>query len=261
MTGTDLLPSWRDGAARDAIVAFVAAVTAEGGERYVPAAERIATFDNDGKHYRGDDRDVQLLLAALSRTYDGLDVEEYERQVEAFLADAVHPTLGRPYRDCVYRPMVELLAYLRAHGFTTYIASGGDRDFMRPTAMELYGVAREHVIGSGFELDYRAEGEGAVLYTANPTPLDDGPQKPIHIWSRIGRRPLLAFGNADGDVPMLSFAAAPGAGAPLRLLLAHDDEQREFAYDAGAAVARERAAGGGWTVVSMRDDWATVFST
>jgi hypothetical protein len=155
--------------------------------------------------------------------------------------------------------MVELLDYLAANGFASYIASGGGRDFVRPVSEELYGIARERVIGSTATLAYTAgDSGGTITHTPTPDYLDDGPQKPIRIWSRVGRRPLLAAGNSDGDGPMLDFAGHAGTPS-LRLLLLHDDEDREFAYTAGSEKALERAAEQDWTVVSMKDDWTTVF--
>lgn len=183
---------------------------------------------------------------------------EYEAEVTEFLRTARHPTLGRPYRGCAYLPMVELLQFLEQNDFTTYIASGGDRDFMRPATMELYGVPRERVIGSSFALEYREdERGGSVMYKSQLDFFDDGPEKPVRIWSRIGRRPILAAGNSNGDAEMLQFAGG-GSHPALRLLL-HDDAGREFDYTAGAERSLERAKAQGWTMVSIKNDWATVF--
>ncbi len=211
------------------------------------------------KHYHGDDGDLGLLMAAVTAAFDTVAVEEYDARVTDFFAAADHPRLSRPYRSCGYAPMVQLLRYLEQHGFTNYIASGGDRDFMRPVAEDLYGIPPERVIGSALGLTYRQDGDrNELLYKAAMDFFDDGPEKPVRIWSRIGRRPVLAVGNSNGDLPMLEFAGGPDAPA-LRLLLRHDDADREFAYDAGAEDALARAADRGWTVVSMRDDWTTVF--
>jgi phosphoserine phosphatase len=207
------------------------------------------------KHYRGDDSDVKLLLDAVASAYAELSVEEYQRSAVDFLAGAQHPTLGRSYRECAYAPMVELLRFLEAAGFTTYIASGGDRDFMRPIASELYGIPPERVIGSSLMLEYRDTDDGNGLVVKKGLDVfDDGPVKPLRIWSRIGRRPAVAVGNSNGDIPMLRFAHAGDVPA-LRLLLRHDDDEREFAYDAGA----EKALAAGFTVISVKDDWSTVF--
>jgi hypothetical protein len=156
--------------------------------------------------------------------------------------------------------MVELLRYLEANGFTSYIASGGDRDFMRPVTEDIYGVPAEHVIGSSNALRYLDdESGGTVAYAAEPDVFDDGPVKPVRIWSRIGRRPILAAGNSNGDIPMLRYAGGKGRPA-LRLLVLHDDGEREFDYTAGAEKSLEQAARDSWTVVSVRNDWATVFA-
>ena len=211
------------------------------------------------KHYQGDDADLGLLMAAVTAAFDTVGVDEYDARVTAFFSAADHPRLSRPYRTCGYAPMVQLLRYLEQHGFTNYIASGGDRDFMRPVAGDLYGIPPERVIGSALGLTYRQDGDrNELLYKAAMDFFDDGPEKPVRIWSRIGRRPVLAVGNSNGDLPMLEFAGGPDATA-LRVLVRHDDPEREFAYDAGAEDALARAADRGWTVVSMRDDWTTVF--
>jgi len=203
------------------------------------------------KHYKGDDGDVKLLVEAVASAFVELSVEEYQGSAAEFVAGAQHPTLGRPYHSCAYAPMVELLRYLEGAGFTTLIASGGDRDFMRPIASELYGIPPERVIGSSLTLDY---GNDGLVVKKGLDVLDDGPVKPVRIWSRIGRRPALACGNSNGDIPMLRFAGV-GDVEPLRLLVRHDDGEREVAYDAGA----EEALGAGFTVISMKNDWSTVF--
>jgi phosphoserine phosphatase len=305
------LDSWAAGATRSAIQDFVDRVTAADGPDYVPPAERVAVFDNDGtlwteqpmviqldftvrrlgelaeenpelrtqqpyqaaheqdvhwfgaamvKHYRGDDSDLGLLLKAVPRAFDQVSVEEYDQRVRDFFDSARNPASQRRYWSSGYRPMVELLRYLEANDFVTYIASGGDRDFMRPVADHLYGVPPERVIGSAVGLGYTDGDQGGTLvYKSSMDFFDDGPEKPVRIWSRIGRRPILAVGNSNGDIPMLKFAGGPGRPA-LRLLLHHDDAEREFAYDGGAEQALTLAGDLGWTVVSMRDDWTTVFA-
>jgi len=191
--------------------------------------------------------------------FGGMTVEDFGQEVTTWLQAASHPVLGRPYLSCAYVPMIELLRYLEANGFATYIASGGDRDFMRPFAGQLYGIPPERVIGSAFGLDYRAGDAGTdLLYKSKIDFLDDGPEKPVRIWSRTGRRPLVAGGNSNGDIPMLRFARHPGRDA-LRLLVLHDDPDREFDYVAGAEDALARAKQRSWTVVSVKDDWTRVF--
>jgi phosphoserine phosphatase len=198
-------------------------------------------------------------MAGVLAAFDGISVEDFEANSDAFLRTAKHPTLGRRYLECAYVPMVELLGYLEANGFTNYIASGGGRDFMRPISQEVYGIPRDQVIGSATTFRYTPNGHGGTItHQAEADYLDDGPQKPIRIWSRTGRRPLLAAGNSKGDIPMLEFTQHP-AKPSLRLLILHDDGQREFDYTGGAEQALERAANSGWTIVSMKNDWATVF--
>jgi phosphoserine phosphatase len=211
------------------------------------------------QHYAGDDSQLPALAGGILAAFQGLSVEDFEARADAFLRSARHPTLGRGYLACAYAPMVELLDYLAANGFSNYIASGGGRDFMRPISQEVYGIPRERVIGSSAELDYKPdERGGTITHKAAPEYLDDGPQKPIRIWSRTGRRPILAGGNSNGDIPMLQFAQH--ADKPtLRLLILHDDAEREFAYTSGAEKALDQARTDGWTVVSVKDDWDTVF--
>jgi FMN phosphatase YigB (HAD superfamily) len=211
------------------------------------------------KHYHGDDSDVKVLLGGILQAFAGVRVEDYEAAAHDFLRQGQHPTLGRSFHHCGYRPMIELLRYLEANGFTAFIASGGDRDFMRPVTQRIYGIPSERVIGSSNALRYQPdEHGGSVVYQAEPDVFDDGPIKPVRIWSRIGRRPILAAGNSNGDIQMLQFAGGPSRPA-LRLLLLHDDPEREFDYVTGAERAVEQAKARGWTVVSMKHDWATVF--
>jgi phosphoserine phosphatase len=211
------------------------------------------------EHYAGNDADLGLLAAGVLSAHGGISVEAFEEKADRFLRSAQHPSLGRPYLECVYAPMVELIGYLQANGFSCYIASGGGRDFMRPVSSDVYGIPREQVIGSSASFSYAADEQGGkIIRKPEADYLDDGPEKPIRIWSRTGRRPLLAAGNSNGDIPMLQFAYH--ADRPtLRLLVLHDDPDREFAYTGGAEAALRRAETDGWTVVSVKDDWTTVF--
>jgi phosphoglycolate phosphatase-like HAD superfamily hydrolase len=212
------------------------------------------------KHYRGDDSDLELLEVAVPKAFESVTIEEYDQRVKAFFAEADNPKLGRSYRSCGYAPMVDLLRYLEANGFATYIASGGDRDFMRPVAEDMYGIPPERIIGSALGISYSAEGGRSLLmYKGAMDFFDDGPEKPIRIWSRIGRRPILACGNSNGDLPMLAYAGSDSLPA-LRLLLLHDDAEREFDYTAGAEQALETVNRENWTVVSIKNDWNTVFA-
>ena len=213
------------------------------------------------KHYQGDDSDVKVLIGGLLRAFAGHSVEDYEASASSFLDSAQHPSLGRLLRECTYRPMIELLRYLEANNFTNYIASGGDRDFMRPITQPLYGIPPERVIGSSNALAYQEDDQGGVVaYREAPDVFDDGPAKPVRIWSRIGRRPILAVGNSNGDIEMLTFAMHPSRPS-LGLLINHDDAAREIAYTSGAERALARAVERDWVVVSMQNDWSTVFDT
>ncbi|MEZ5990530.1 MAG: HAD family hydrolase [Planctomycetota bacterium] len=306
-SGPDPLPSWTDGAARKAIVAFVERVTTEGSDAFVPEAERIATFDNDGTLWAEQPAYFQLLfildrlrvlaadhpeweeaepfksalagdmkgLAAAGKaglmklvaaTHAGVTAEAFAADVRAWLADARHPKTGRPYAEMVYQPMLELLRYLRANGFKTYIVSGGGIDFMRVFAEKVYGIPPEQVIGSrlGARFELR-DGVPTIVKTEDDPFIDDGPGKPVGIYRHIGRRPILAAGNSDGDLQMLQYATmATGDRPALGLLVHHTDAAREWAYDRASHVGKldkalDEAAGRGWLVVDMKQDWKRVW--
>ncbi len=210
------------------------------------------------KHYAGDDSDLPVVVSAIVDATGQANVEDYAASVTEFFREASHPTLRRPYTDAVYRPMVELLRYLEAHGFTNYIVSGGGRDFMRPMTLGTYGIPPERVIGSSLGLTYDAA-DGHVRYGTTYAFVDDGPEKPVRIWSRIGRRPILAGGNSNGDIEMLRYVQ--GHPRSLSLLIHHDDDtgRGDAPYDAGAENALDAASDHGVTVVSVKRDWATVF--
>jgi phosphoglycolate phosphatase-like HAD superfamily hydrolase len=304
MTG-GVLPSWNDGAAKSAILDFVARVTKEGGPDYVRPAERIATFDNDGtlwceqpvqvqvfflidrvkelaakdpsmserqpfKALLGHDhktlhalgkQGIQELFAA---THAGMSDEEFDRIARAWFASAKHPKFGRLFKRCTYRPQVELLGYLRENGFKTFIVSGGGVDFIRAFAEEAYDIPREQVIGSSGKLRFEAKnGHAGLTKLADLNSFDDREAKPQNIGLHIGRRPLLAFGNSDGDLAMMRYAVS-GQGARLALLIHHDDAEREVAYDrefrlSPLTEALDKAEEYGITVVSMKRDWNVVF--
>jgi phosphoserine phosphatase len=193
---------------------------------------------------------VPDLTRGVAEAYAGITSEAFERAVRAFFDTARHPVLGVGYTRLAYRPMCELIEVLRAAGFEVYICPAGGRDFVRVVSQEMYGIDRQHVIGSGTTLEYH-HGE---VYRAKGVeqPVDDGPGKPVHIWARTGRKPLLACGNADGDAAMLRTAR-------FGLLIRHDDAGREFAYDSGAEKALAKAKERSWTVVSMQNDFKVVF--
>ncbi|NNC11084.1 haloacid dehalogenase-like hydrolase [Planctomonas sp. JC2975] len=209
------------------------------------------------KNYAGDDSDLKVMIRALVGNTAGMNVEDYAESVADFFRTARHPTLNRPYRDVVFAPMVELLAYLAEHGFTCYIASAGDRDFMRPITQDFYGVPFERVIGSAVGLEYK---DGEVLYAPSFDFFNDGPEKPVRLWSRIGRRPLFAAGNSNGDLDMLAYVRTNPRG--FGLLVHHDDDtgRGDPAYDTGAEKALAAAAELGLAMVSIKEDWAKVYS-
>lgn len=302
----DPLPSWNDGLAKEAIVNFVAAVTQEGGRDFVPPAERIAAFDNDGTLWAEQPVYFQLafavdriavlapehpdwrqappfkgildgnldavassgehgLLEILAATHAGLTTEKFGAIVDGWLEGAQHARFKRPYTELVYQPILELLAYLRANGFKTFIVSGGGVEFMRRFAERVYDIPPEQVIGSSGVVKFEAGADGAVelVKQAEIEFVDDGPDKPVGINRFIGRRPILAFGNSDGDLQMLQYTAA-GKGACLMGLVHHTDAEREWAYDRNSHVGKldkalDEAKARGWTVVDMKADWKSVF--
>ncbi len=226
-----------------------------------------AAYDGDyawlgkvlAEHYAGNDEHLPALASGILAAFEGITVEDFEAKSDVFLRTTSHPTLARRYVECAYAPMVELLGYLEANGFSNYIASGGGRDFMRPISQEMYGIPRDRVIGSATTLSYTSNDRGGTItHNAQADYLDDGPQKPIRIWSRTGRRPVLAAGNSNGDIQMLEFTAHEDKPV-LRLLVVHDDAEREFDYTSGAERALEIADHSGFTLISMKDAWATIF--
>jgi phosphoglycolate phosphatase-like HAD superfamily hydrolase len=203
---------------------------------------------------------VQILMA----THGGTTSEEFERIAAAWLATARHPRFERPYTELVYQPMLELLAYLRANGFKTFIVSGGGVDFMRPWTERIYGIPPEQVVGSAIELKYeKRDGKPVLVREPEIAFIDDKAGKPVGIWRNIGRRPILAFGNSDGDLQMIEWTTA-GEGRRLGLILHHDDAEREYAYDRMSHFGKldkalDVSAARGWAVVSMKSDWKRVF--
>ncbi len=300
----DPLPSWQDGPAKQSIEQFVHTVTTQGAPGYVPSAERIAVFDNDGTLWSEQPAYFQVLFAfdeihrlapqhpewkttqpfkavldndhaalatsgmdglmkIVAATHTGLTTEAFSANVKAWLASARHPRSGRPYTAMVYQPMLELLAYLRSQGFKTWIVSGGDTTFMRTFADQVYGVPPEQVIGSQFITAFQAGDPPTLLRTDRLAHNDDGPGKPESIDAIIGRRPILAFGNSDGDLAMLQWTAA-GTGPRWMGLVHHTDAKHEWAYDRQSSVGRldkalDEARQRHWTVVDMAADWRQVY--
>jgi hypothetical protein len=199
-------------------------------------------------------------------THAGMTTAEFEKIVGDWIATAKHPKFKRPYTECVYQPMLELLAYLRANGFKTFIVSGGGIEFMRPWTEKVYGVPPEQVVGSSVKTKYEMrDGKPVLMRLPEINFIDDKTGKPIGINSHIGRRPIAAFGNSDGDQQMLEWTQA-GGGARLMMLVHHDDAVREFAYGAESKVGTfsdalmAEAKKNSWTLISMKDDWKTIFA-
>jgi hypothetical protein len=207
----------------------------------------------------------RAILPILAATHSGITTDEYESVVKEWLSSARHPTLKRAYTDLVYQPMLELLAYLRANGFKTFIVSGGGVEFIRTFAEKVYGIPPEQVIGSaGKEKFTMRDGKPVIVKLPAVDFIDDKEGKPLNIQKIIGRRPIAAFGNSDGDLQMLQWTTA-GSGARLALIVHHDDAEREFAYDRKSRVGKldrawDEAEAKGWTVVSMKSDWKRIFA-
>jgi hypothetical protein len=204
------------------------------------------------------------LIEIVMSTHAGMTTDEFADVVRAWIAIARHPTTGRPYTAMVFQPMLELLDYLRAGGFKTFIVSGGGIEFMRVFAEEVYGVPPEQVIGSSIKTEFEMRSTGPVIKRLPEIDfIDDKAGKPVGIHKFIGRRPIAAFGNSDGDLQMLQWTAA-GDGARLMLIVHHTDAQREWAYDRESHIGRldkalNQADASGWIVVDMKKDWKVVF--
>ncbi|MFN2136447.1 MAG: HAD family hydrolase [Candidatus Promineifilaceae bacterium] len=207
---------------------------------------------------------TQALEEIVAVTHTGMTTDEFAEMVRQWIATARHPHTGRPYTEMIFQPMLELLRYLRRNGFTTYIVSGGGIEFMRPWALPVYGIPPQQVIGSSIETRYELrDGVPVLVRLPQFNHIDDGPGKPVGINRYIGRRPILAFGNSDGDLEMLQWTAA-GDGPRFCGLVHHTDGEREYAYDRGAAFggldsAWEEALQEGWTIVDMKNDWKRVY--
>jgi phosphoglycolate phosphatase-like HAD superfamily hydrolase len=302
---SDPLPSWNDTASKKSIVTFVDRVTKQGSPEFVPEAERIATFDNDGTLWAEQPMYFQLLFALdrvkllapqhpewqtlepfasllkgdvkgalaggepalfqiVMATHTGMTSVEFDQIVRDWIATAKHPITGRLYTEMVYQPMLELVAYLRANGFKTFIVSGGGIDFMRPWTERVYGIPPEQVVGSSGKTKFEMRDTKPVLMRLPEVDfIDDGPGKPVGIHMHIGRRPIAAFGNSDGDLQMLEWARG-GGGVRLALIVHHTDAEREWAYDRKSSIGKldkalDAAQAEGWTVVDMKNDWKKIF--
>jgi hypothetical protein len=302
----DPLPSWNDGATKSSILDFVGRVTTQNGPYFVPPAERIATFDNDGTLWIEQPMYVQLAFVLdrvktmapmhpewkdkqpfaavldgdlkavadsgekgvaelVAVTHAGMTTAEFEKIVADWLATARHRRFKRPYTELVYQPMLELLAYLRANDFKTFIVSGGGIEFMRPWTDRIYGVPPEQVVGSSIKTRFEMRDSTPILFRLPEINfIDDKAGKPIGINAHIGRRPIAAFGNSDGDLEMLQWATLGASGARFGLIVHHTDAEREYAYDRHSHfgkldVALDAAAVNRWTVVDMKNDWKRIF--
>ena len=308
----DPLPSWNDGAAKQAIVAFVQSTTTPGPKFVAPDA-RVATFDQDGTLWvehpmyaqvmycldrvpalvakkpalanvepfktamSGDHAAIAKLPMSelekiLIETLSGMTTEQFTAEVKKWLATAKHPRWMRPYTELTYQPMLEVLKYLRANGYKTYIATGGGQDFVRVYAQQVYGIPPEQVVGTAGATKYGYDRNGQPMLTKEPKLLlnDNDAGKPEGIQLIIGRRPHAAFGNSTGDRQMLEYTGA-GSGARLAMLLLHDDATREYEYGparglpdtkvgAFTPALYDEAQKKGWLVISMRNDWKRVFA-
>jgi hypothetical protein len=302
----DPLSAWNEGPAKQALLDFVEEVTTEGGEHYVPPAERIATFDNDGTLWPEYPLYTQLLFAmdkvkalapehpewkttqpfqavlegdmeALGAsgiqgvveivmvTHAGMTATDFAEEAGTWLRTTPHPKTGVPYSQSVYQPQVQLLEYLRANEFKTFIVSGGGIAFMRPITEEAYGIPPEQVVGSSIVAEFAMrDGKPEIIRKPEIFFIDDKAGKPVGIYQHIGRRPILAFGNSDSDLQMIQYTRG-GDGRRLGLFLHHTDAEREYAYDRKSHVGRldkvlDAAAENGWIIVDMKRDWKTVFS-
>ena len=304
---SDPLPSWNAGAVKKSITDFVARVTMQGGADFVPPAERIATFDNDGtlwceqpmyfeaafgldrvkamapqhpewkqqqpfRAFLAGDRTAlsaqgeKALLTLVMAAHSGMTTDAFAKSVADWLAEARHPRFNRPYNELIYQPMVELLGYLRANGFKTFIVSGGGVEFMRVWTEKAYGIPPEQVVGSSgvTRFEITADGRPVLMKLDKIEFVDDGPGKPVGINRFIGRRPIFAFGNSDGDLQMLQWTTLGGSGARFAGIVHHTDDVREYAYDRGSRVGKldkawDEAKQRGWTIVDMKQDWKEIF--
>jgi len=309
----DPLPSWNDGPAKKAIVEFVQATTSEGGAKFVPAAERVAAFDQDGtlwvehpmysqvvyclervpavvkakpelanvepfKTVLSGNREAMAklsmddLMKILAATLSGMSVDQFKGEVSTWLETAKDPRWKRPFTELTYLPMVELLKYLRANGYRTYIVTGGGQDFVREYAEKVYGIPPEQVVGTmgGTKYGYDKSGKPELIKEPKLLLNDDNAGKPEGIHLMIGRRPYLAFGNSVGDRQMLEYTKA-GNGERLAMILLHDDGKREYEYGPAQGLPNtkvgtftqalyDEAKKQGWVTVSMKNDWKRIFA-
>lgn len=305
LTASEPLASWNDGTSKQNILSFVARVTDKNSPDFVPPAQRIATFDNDGTLWSEQPIYFQIqfaldqihklapqhpewkqqppfkailagnkqeflksgkkgILELMMATHANLTTEEFAAEVKAWTQTARHPRFDRPYTELVYQPMLELLDFLRQNEFKVYIVSGGGIEFMRVFAEEVYGIPPEQVIGSSIKTKFEIkEGKPVIVRQPEIDFIDDKEGKPVAINKFIGRRPIAAFGNSDGDQQMLQWTAA-GKSLSFCLIVQHTDAEREWAYGKDSSIgrldkAKIEADRRGWTVVDMKQDWKTIY--
>ncbi len=304
-SSTDPLRSWNEGESKESIVQFVESVTDSNSEDFIPEADRIATFDNDGTLWSEQPAYFQLffaldrikelapdhpewkneepfrsvladdleglskqglegLLKVVMASHSGMESAEFKTLVRDWVSTARHPSKNQLYKDLVYQPMLELLDYLSGNGFKVYIVSGGGTDFMRAFATEIYGIPTEQIIGSRIATEFRIEDGTPGIYRLPELEfIDDKEGKPLNIEKIIGKKPVFAAGNSDGDLAMLQWTAS-NSYKSFGLYVHHTDSVREWAYDRESHIGKldkglDEAAIKGWTVVSMSDDWKVVY--
>jgi len=303
----DPLPSWNEGISKQAIIDFVTKTTNEGSADFIPVADRIACFDNDGTLWSEQplyfqlafaidrvkamapqhpewkttqpfqallERDMKTVMAGgekalmqiVMTTHAGMTTEEFEKNVKDWMSTATHPKTGKPYNEMIYKPMVELLTYLRANGYKTFIVSGGGVDFMRPWVEQAYGIPPDQVVGSSGKVKYQVKEDGTPVLVKLPEInfIDDKEGKPVGIYQYIGKRPVFTAGNSDGDYAMLQWTSTATGHPRFGMIIHHTDSIREWAYDRQTHIGKlekglDDAAKYNWLIVNMREDWNTIY--
>ncbi len=302
LQATDILPSWNEGTSKQSIINYVTAVTKKGTADFIPIKDRIAVFDNDGtlwserpvyfQLYFAMDRVRALasehpewkttepfksvlendmngvmksgedgLVTLVNATHSGMDVETFKIEVREWLKTSKHSTTNRPYTDLMYQPMMEVIRYFEDNDFKVYIVSGGGIDFMRSFIPEMYDIPEEHIIGSNGKVHYE---NGKIIKDPEINFIDDKETKPVAIYYTIGKRPVAAFGNSDGDFAMMLYTEANKKYKTLQLYVHHTDEKREFAYDRKSHIGKldkglDYGLKNNWTIVDMKNEWKVVY--
>jgi len=302
LMSTDVLPSWNDGKVKKDIITYITATSTKNSPNFIPLEDRIVVFDNDGtlwseqpvyfqfffaidkvkslasehtgwktaepfKSVLNNDMKGILksgkegLLKLINASHAGMDVETFENEVRAWIKNAKHPTKHHLYTDLIFQPMMELITYLKANDFKVYIVSGGGLDFMRAFIPEVYGIPKEHIIGSSGKAHYV---DGKIIKDPEIYFIDDKETKPLGIYYHIGKRPVAAFGNSDGDLEMMLYTQANQKHKTFQLYIHHTDEKREWAYDRKSHMGKldkglDYAKKHNWTIVDMKKDWKVVY--